>query len=190
MNENLKLTVFGTATNNLFSVKPENRETNFGSINEALRFTVYYDGQENTQFKTYLGTISLSHQFNDYLTLKYFVSTFNTFETEYFDVLGQYSLDELETDLGSDDYGQIAYNRGVGGFLNHARNEINAQVYNFYHKGYLNKKNNKTSWGVKAQQEFVINNVKEWKFIDSARYNSPRPLDSINYTDPANIPYE
>ena len=77
-----------------------------------------------------MGTVSLNHQFNDYLTLKYFASTFNTHETEYFDVLGQYSLDELETDLGSDDYGQIAYNRGVGGFLNHARNEINAQVYN------------------------------------------------------------
>ena len=190
INEDLKLTVFGTATNNLFSVKPENRETNFGSINEALRFTVYYDGQENTQFKTYMGTVSLNHQFNDYLTLKYFASTFNTHETEYFDVLGQYSLDELETDLGSDDYGQIAYNRGVGGFLNHARNEINAQVYNLYHRGYFNKNNNKTSWGVKAQQESVTNNVKEWKFIDSARYNSPRPLDSINYTDPSNIAYE
>tara|TARA_B100001287_G_scaffold226189_1_gene195891 strand:- start:18100 stop:20751 length:2652 start_codon:yes stop_codon:yes gene_type:complete len=190
INENLKLTVFGTATNNLFSVKPENRETNFGSINEALRFTVYYDGQENTQFKTYMGTISLDHKYSDYLTLKYFVSAFNTHETEFFDVLGQYSLDELETDLGSDDYGQIAYNRGVGGFLNHARNEIIAQVYNLYHRGYYNKNNQKTSWGVKAQKEFVNNSVKEWKFIDSARYNSPRPLDSINYTDPTNIPYE
>ena len=46
INEKLKLSVFGTTANNLFSVKPENRQTNFGNINEALRFTVYYEGQE------------------------------------------------------------------------------------------------------------------------------------------------
>ena len=190
LNEKLKLTLFGTATNNLFSVRPENRETNFGSINEALRFTVYYDGQENTQFRTFMGTAALVHKPNEKLTLKYFTSTFNTDETEYFDVLGQYSLDELETDLGSDDYGQIAYNRGVGGFLNHARNQLNARVYNIYHRGYYNQENHKTSWGLKAQQEFVTNNIKEWKYMDSARYNAPRPTDSINYTDPNNIPYQ
>ena len=190
LSENLKLTVFSSASNNLFSVRPENRETNFGSINEALRFTVYYDGQENTQFQTFMGAASLTHMPNENLSLKYFTSTFNTFETEYFDVLGQYSLDELETDLGSEDYGQIAYNRGVGGFLNHARNEINAKVFNIYHRGAFNKKDYKINWGIKAQQEFVNNTIKEWNFIDSARYNSPKPLDSINYADPNDIPYE
>ena len=190
INEKLKLTLYGNGTNNLFSVQPENRETTFGSINEVLRFTVYYDGQENTQFRTYMGAAALTHKPNDNLTLKYFTSTFNTHETEYFDVLGQYFLDELETDLGSDNYGEVAFNRGVGSFLNHARNELNANVYNFYHRGFYSKEKHKTCWGFKAQSEFVTNSIKEWNFIDSSRYNAPRPADSIGYTNPNNIPYQ
>ena len=153
LNEKLKLTAFGTAANNLFSVQPENRQTNFGNINEALRFTVYYEGQENTQYKTYMGAFSLQHQTTEKLSLNYFISTFNTDETEYFDLLGEYRLDELERDLSSDQYGDVAYNRGVGAFLNHARNQLKANVINFYHKGDFINKKQKTSWGLKLQGE-------------------------------------
>ena len=190
LNEKLKLTAFGTAANNLFSVQPENRQTNFGNINEALRFTVYYEGQENTQYKTYMGALSLQHQTTEKLSLNYFISTFNTDETEYFDLLGEYRLDELERDLSSDQYGDIAYNRGVGAFLNHARNQLKANVINFYHKGDFINKNQKTSWGLKLQGEKVTNDIKEWNYLDSARFNTPKPIDSVGYQDPSSIPYQ
>ena len=190
INEKLKLTAFGTAANNLFSVQPENRQTNFGNINEALRFTVYYEGQENTQYKTYMGALSLKHQKTDQLSLNYFISTFNTNETEYFDLLGEYRLDELERDLSSDQYGDVAYNRGVGAFLNHARNQLKANVVNIYHKGEFTNKKQKTSWGLKLQGEKVYNNIKEWNYLDSARFNTPKPLDSVGYQDPSSIPYQ
>ena len=190
LSENLKMTFFGTAANNLFSVQPENRQTNFGNINEALRFTVYYEGQENTQYRTYMGALSLQHQTTENLTLNYFISTFKTNETEYFDLLGEYRLDELERDLSSDQYGDVAYNRGVGAFLNHARNELLANVFNFYHKGNLNTGKQKTSWGLKLQAENVYNNIKEWNYLDSARFNTPRIVDSIGYQNSNNIPYQ
>ena len=190
LNEKLKLTLFGTAANNLFSVQPENRQTNFGNINEALRFTVYYEGQENTQYKTYMGALSLQHQTTEKLSLNYFISTFNTDETEYFDLLGEYRLDELERDLSSDQYGDVAYNRGVGAFLNHARNQLKANVINFYHKGDFINKKQKTSWGLKLQGENVTNDIKEWNYLDSARFNTPKPIDSVGYQDPSSIPYQ
>ena len=190
LNEKLKLTAFGTAANNLFSVQPENRQTNFGNINEALRFTVYYEGQENTQYKTYMGALSLQHQTTEKLSLNYFISTFNTDETEYFDLLGEYRLDELERDLSSDQYGDVAYNRGVGAFLNHARNQLKANVINFYHKGDFINKKQKTSWGLKLQGENVTNDIKEWNYLDSARFNTPKPIDSVGYQDPSSIPYQ
>ena len=31
-------------------------------------------------------------------------------------LIGEYRLDELERDLSSDQYGDVAYNRGVGAF--------------------------------------------------------------------------
>ena len=190
LNEKLKLTAFGTAANNLFSVQPENRQTNFGNINEALRFTVFYEGQENTQYKTYMGALSLQHQTTEKLSLNYFISTFNTDETEYFDLLGEYRLDELERDLSSDQYGDVAYNRGVGAFLNHARNQLKANVINFYHKGDFINKKQKTSWGLKLQGEKVTNDIKEWNYLDSARFNTPKPIDSVGYQDPSSIPYQ
>ena len=190
LNEKLKLTAFGTAANNLFSVQPENRQTNFGNINEALRFTVYYEGQENTQYKTYMGALSLQHQTTEKLSLNYFISSFNTDETEYFDLLGEYRLDELERDLSSDQYGDVAYNRGVGAFLNHARNQLKANVINFYHKGDFINKKQKTSWGLKLQGEKVTNDIKEWNYLDSARFNTPKPIDSVGYQDPSSIPYQ
>lgn len=190
LNEKLRLTAFGTAANNLFSVQPENRQTNFGNINEALRFTVYYEGQENTQYKTYMGALSLQHQTTEKLSLNYFISTFNTDETEYFDLLGEYRLDELERDLSSDQYGDVAYNRGVGAFLNHARNQLKANVINFYHKGDFINKKQKTSWGLKLQGEKVTNDIKEWNYLDSARFNTPKPIDSVGYQDPSSIPYQ
>ena len=143
VNEDIKLSYYGSIANNLFSVQPENRETNFGSINEALRFTVYYEGQENTQFETWMSALTLKHKVSEKLNLNYFISTFNTDETEFFDVLGEYRLDELERDLGSDEYGEVAYNRGVGAFLNHARNQLKANVYNIYHKGDFQQGNGK-----------------------------------------------
>ena len=155
-----------------------------------MRFTVYYEGQENTQFKTWMSALTLKQRVSEKLNLNYFVSTFNTDETEFFDVLGEYRLDELERDLGSDEYGQVAYNRGVGAFLNHARNELKANVYNIYHKGDFQQDNSRTNWGVKFQRDYVTNNINEWNYIDSSRFNTPKPSDSIGYTNPANIPYQ
>ena len=63
-----------------------------------------------------MGALSLQHQTTENLTLNYFISTFKTNETEYFDLLGEYRLDELERDLSSDQYGDVAYNRGVEHF--------------------------------------------------------------------------
>ena len=108
-----------------------------------------------------MGALSLQNQTSEKLSLNYFLSTFNTNETEYFDLLGEYRLDELERDLSSDQYGDVAYNRGVGAFLNHARNELSANVFNFYHKGNLNTRKQKTSWGLKLQAENVNNKIKD-----------------------------
>ena len=184
------MSFFGTYSNNNFRIVPSNRQTNWGSINEALRFTVYYEGQEITQYETYMGAISLSNEPNDNLKLKFISSIYETHEKEYFDILGEYRLDELERDLGSDEYGEVAFNRGVGAFLNHARNRIDATVYNAYHRGKLINYNQTFEWGTKFQHERINDQITEWNYIDSARFNVPHPQDSIGYVDPSTIPYQ
>ena len=114
----------------------------------------------------------------------------NLGEIEYFDLLGEYRLDELERDLGNDNYGNVAYTRGVGSFLNHARNSIDATVINAYHKGTYSKNSSKLSWGAKIQHEIIRDKMIEWNYTDSSRFSLPHPGDSIGYTNPSQIPYQ
>lgn len=194
INENLRVTVFGSYADNKYRVVPENRETNWGSINEALRFTVFYEGQEITQFRTFIGAVSVEQKaLKDKLKLYYTSSVFRTVETEHFDVLGEYKLDELERDLGSDDFGEVAYTRGVGGYLEHARNNLDALVANAYHRGILDwgkEDKNKLQWGMKYQHEIINDQLSEWYMLDSARFNAPHPGDSVGYIDPTAQPYQ
>ncbi len=175
----------GNVSQNRYNFIPQTRETDVGTINEALRLTIFFDGQENTGFETYFGAFSTDRT-TDTGRLRFIASAFQTFEYETFDILGQYFLDELERDLGSDSFGEVLQNRGVGGFLNHARNDLQAYVLNFAHTGYqvLGNDEHILEWGVNFQQERIQDVLSEWQYTDSAGYNIPRQPDSIGYVFP------
>ncbi len=172
-----EISLLGHYSLNQFNVIPSSRQTEFGSINEALRFTVFFDGRETDEFLTGTGALSISHQVNDSLKLKVNASAFFSREREFFDVLGQYFLDELERDLGSDEFGDVAFNRGVGAFLDHARNELDAFVSNVSHIGTYRVRKHQWQWGLKAQHEKINDQLDEWQYRDSADYSIPHPTD-------------
>ena len=184
VSKKLEIFFLGNYARNSYQVIPENRETNFGTINEAYRFKIYFDGQEVDMFRTYFGALSAVYKPKDSLRLKFIVSAFSTAESETFDIQGQYWLYQLEADFGGDDFGQEVFTRGVGTFLNHARNYLNATVYNFQLKGSLRKPKNNIEWGVKFQHEVITDQISEWDLLDSAGFSLPNPRDSIGYTNP------
>ncbi|CAN5393307.1 carboxypeptidase-like regulatory domain-containing protein [soil metagenome] len=173
-----ELSLLGNYSRNKYRVIPSTRQTEFGNINEALRFTVYFDGQEVDQYQTSQGALALTHKINDSLKIKFIASTFITKEQEFYDILGQYYLDELERDLGSSEFGNVAYNRGVGGFLDHARNELNAYVTSAEHKGYYNANKMALQWGVKLQHEKINDELDQWQYRDSADFSIPHPSNN------------
>ncbi len=188
--ENWEHSFLGNYALNRYKVVPENRETSFGSINQALRFTVFFDGSEITQFQTFTGAFASKYKPNDSTELKFIASAFNTYQEELYDVEGQYFLDELERDPGQDNFGEVAFNLGVGGFLRHARNTLDATVTTLSHKGSRRYRKNHLQWGVKAQYDVINDQLKEWNFTDSAGFITPRPSDSIGYTDSSAQPYQ
>lgn len=179
-----ELAFLGNYSRNRFQVIPANRETEFGTINQALRLTVYFDGQEVDEYTTALGALSITHFANENLRLKLTGSVFSTVENEKFDILGQYYLDELERDLSSDQFGDVAFNLGVGSYLDHARNELNGLVYNTEHKGIYTYGISELQWGVKYQHEDITDKLNEWKYVDSAGYSLPHPLDNVGQPGP------
>lgn len=183
----LEFSFLGNYQNNRYRFVPSTRTTDVGNINEALRLTVYFDGKEETRFETVFGALSAKYNLSPSSQLMLTASAFNTYETERFDIQGAYRLDELERDLGSDKFGDVLRNRGVGGFLDHARNALNATVLNVSHRGFVERESRKNvlSWGADMQHELVLDELREWSLVDSAGYASSRPIDSLGYTNPA-----
>lgn len=184
INPKLSIEWLSNLANNQYLVIPANRETTFGTVNNAVSFKVYFDGREVMQYNTFMTGVSATYKPSSTLKLKLIGSGYTTKEEELYTVQGQYYIDQLEADLGQDNFGQVAFNRGIGTFINNGRNTLEAQVYNIEHKGtkYL-KRNNELLWGVRYQQEFIQDKLGEWKMVDSADYINPYSPTEINLTD-------
>lgn len=179
IDEKNELSFLGNFSLNKYQIIPENRETEFGTINQALRLTIYFDGQEVDRYETYTGAITYTHTPSDSLRLKLIASSYKSFESESFDIQGQYYIDELEKDIGSEDFGEVAFNRGIGTFLEHARNDLEATVYSLDHKAVYDLKNKQLQWGVRYQHEIIDDLLSEWQYIDSAEFSLPHPQGTI-----------
>jgi len=184
------LSWLGYISKNTFNLIPETRETSFGTINEAYRLTVFFDGEEIDQFNLYKNAFVLSHNPSDSLQLKFIATAFVSDETETYDILGQYYIGRLETDFGKPGFGDVAENRGVGAFLNHSRNYLTASVVNVEHRGKYFGKKWTYQWGAKVQYEKILDRINEWTYLDSAGYSIPHHPDSVGYTNPNLQPYQ
>lgn len=181
INDKWELDFLGMYSNNRYNVVPQTRQTDFGTVNEALRLMVYFDGQEVDRFQTGQGAVSAIYHPNSKLNLKFISSTYRTSEQETFDIMGQYYIDQLETDFGKPTFGQVKANLGVGTYLNHGRNYFDATVINVQHKGTYTIGKNLLLWGAKAQRELINDQFGEWNYVDSAGYSLPQnSLTEIN----------
>ncbi len=188
LNERLELSFLGNFSHNRYLFEPEVQNTRFGTLTDVKQLTVFFDGQEVDRFITAMGALSLKYQPRPETNLRLTTSVFQSDETENFDILGQYWLRRVETDFGEDDFGQpTGEPLGVGTFLNHARNYLNAIVWNVEHQGDQTFENHHLRWGVKFQREDIFDRLNEWTMIDSAGFALPQhPNDLIILQDTLN----
>lgn len=188
------ISLLGNFTHNKYLYQPESRETDFGNVSEFRRLTVYFDGQEIDKYENYLGGLTFHFRPNDRNYLKFIISSYFAKESESYDIQGQYFLSDLEADLGNED-GEIAQEvsvRSYGTYLEHARNHIKSVVSAADLRGeHKLPYHNTLSWGIKAQNEIIHDQIKEWTMYDSSGYTLPyipMPVgDSIPLDDPSRI---
>jgi hypothetical protein len=171
---NWEINGFVNYAKNTYRFVPENRTTEFGTINEALQLNVFFEGQEINAYETFVGAIGSTHNPTDELQLKFIASGTRSVEEERFDVEGAYRLSELDRDLGSDNFGNPLTTRGIGGFLNHARNFLDVYIGSFEHKGTYYGKGYTVDWGAKGQYELIEDEFSEWQNIDSSGFSIPQ----------------
>src|SRR5690606_25255715 len=138
---------------NQYQFIPESRETDFGTVNQAIKLKVFFDGQEIDQYQTGFGAFSGTWKPRYGLELKFTTSAFVTQERETFDLEGAYRLAELETDLSKETVGEETFVLGYGSYLDHARNYLNATVVSFQHNGKYQPRRNAWLWGLKYRRD-------------------------------------
>jgi len=116
-NSDWQLGLMGNYNRSVYNFVPSERSTALGLINYALELFSVFEGQEVDDFTTSMGGVSLTYipdRKRNPLFLKWLASTFSSDENERFDILGYYSLREIETGLGSDNLGEVLSELGNG----------------------------------------------------------------------------
>jgi len=167
----------GNVAQNTYIFTPTKSEQTFGTFQEAYGLTIYYEGIEKDQYNSYFGAFSTKYRPNTNVILKLTASAFHTQEQETYDINGAYSLNQLDNDLGSDNFTDSILNLGIGQFHEHARNYLDATILSISHNGYWKKDNNYLVWGAKYQQELINDKIKEWEMVDSAGYSINRDFN-------------
>lgn len=181
------LNFLGNISLNKYNFQPENRQTNFGTLEQPVALLVFYDGQEEDEYQTYFGAFKASYFVNDDLTLKLIGSAYHTVEQEFFDIFAQYRLGEVNTNIGDDDLGEVEFSEGIGSQLTHARNELDAFIVNVEHRGdYSVDQESTVEWSIKYTDEDIRDRLVEYEVIDSAGFSIRPP----NFNQPNLQPYE
>lgn len=189
-----ELSFLGNVSINDYSYQPLTRQTNFGTISDPIALLVFYDGQEEDRYNTYFGALKSTWVVSENYTAKFIASLYQTTEQEYYDILAEYRLGAVNTDIGSDELGDVEYTRGVGSQLTHARNDLDALILNLEHKGNLAIESSNFEYGIKYTREDIRDRVQEYEMIDSAGFTIRPPILPGNnqpydpYTSPI-VPY-
>lgn len=177
--ENHQIGFLGNISRNQYQLVPQSRKTSFGTVSQALGLNIYFEGQEVDLYNTLLGAFTYEYH-KDKTKLKLLASTYYTQEREAYDILGQYYLNELNKQIGTDNLGDSLMNIGVGSYLDHARNSFDALVSSIKHIGEKQVDAHTFNWGLKYQHETITDKLNEWQVRDSAGYSIPFP-DTVGY---------
>lgn len=162
-NERWDINFLGNISNNHYNFSPEDRETNFGTMENVKSFRVYFDGQEKDVFRTFFGSLGLTRHFGKNTSLSLIASAFKTREQEKYDIQGQYWLTQTET----------SENLGVGTYFQHARNYLNAHVESLKLLLKTKQKRHDIEGALTFKKEHISENSVEYEMRDSSNYSIP-----------------
>lgn len=181
LNERMNLNFLGNFSLNDYQNEPVTRQTNFGTIAEPRTLLVFYEGQENNKYQTAFGAIKANYSINQNTKLDFTSSIYHTAEEEFSDIIATYELGNVDTNLASENLGEVIDSRGVGTQQNRARNQLDALIFNFSHSGAHKRAEKTVRWGVRFSQEDFRDQLRESEFLDSAGFfiRPPNP-DFVN----------
>lgn len=162
-NKRWDIKFLGNISDNHYNFTPEDRETNFGTMENVKAFKVYFDGQEKDVFRTFFGSLGITRKFGENTSLSLIASAFNTREQEKYDIQGQYWLTQTET----------SENLGVGTYFQHTRNYLKAHVESAKSLFKTKQKKHDIEAAFTYKWEHINENSVEYEMRDSSKYSIP-----------------
>lgn len=182
INDKSTVEVLGNFSSNNYTFLPQSSVTSTGVVNYVLQLQVFFEGQEVDNFNSGFLGVSYLYRPNPRTGIKFLTSAYQSLEAETFDIIGDYWIGQVETNLGDEDFGEADpnYGLGVGTFQNFARNYLESTVANIGHEGYHEHGAHFMQWGARAQYEIIHDELKEWEMLDSAGYSLPYTGEEVN----------
>jgi hypothetical protein len=179
-----QLELLGVISGTKFLLVPESAQKSSAVFSPLFTATlgldIFFEGQEKDSYNSNMLGLTAIHQPSKNLKLKWMVSRLEDNEHENFDIRGAYLFGERDFDRTSSSFGQIVNPLGAGVFQNYARNKLNIQVWNFSHKGTLDKGKHFIQWGAGVDHTIINDKLNEWESQDSAGYSIPFDPNAIN----------
>ncbi|TAE49706.1 MAG: TonB-dependent receptor [Bacteroidetes bacterium] len=173
-NEKYKLTAFISTTRNRYRFEPTGAESTIGTLtDQVFRIRTGFEGREITGYNTGLAALMGEYKPSTRLSFNAILSGFRTEESELIDVEGGYLIGEVNTNFGSDEFNESEFDLGIGSIFRHARNYLTAQVLAAEVNGKWSSDNDVThrvQFGLKVQQQYFNDILKEYALLDSAGY--------------------
>ena len=157
----------GNISQNKYNFIPHDRSTSFGDM---MNFEVYFAGQEQDRFQTFFSAYNLSWAPNDANTISLNISAYHTNEKETYDIISQYWLNNLDSTV----------TRGVGTYMEHARNYLQANVGSIGISGEHKVDSHHILWGAEFKDERVSEQLNEWEYRDSVGYSVPHSDNALH----------
>ena len=207
LNEKWQVEMIGHYSNSIYSLEPQESSDVTGLFNQALRLTTLFEGQEISNFENFtVGTavtflpwgggrdkvIDTTAIASHNLKLKLLASHYQSNENERIDIINFYRLEEVETGLGEDNFGDVIGTLAYGETHHFARNYLQANVTNVQFKGtYLYDRRGNTGindshwlkWGVGYKNEVIRDRLKEWRRLDSLGFTLPLSTLQVGIPD-------
>lgn len=183
VNDRLDLKALVLLTRNIYGLVPESQTTTFGGFYMPLSLRVYFDGQEQDRYNTLLGAFTADYRMNDNWRFRTSLSAQHISEIESYDVQSQYFLYELA--LGQSASDTVMFDRGVGTFLEHARNRLTTDIVSLNVNATRQALLGSWQMGLKLQVERVGDHLREWRWVDSAGY--AMPATPLPFGDSSNV---
>lgn len=192
ISRDLQIGIIGNYNRSEYNFIPTERSTALGLIDFTLELFSVFEGQEVDDFTTGMGGVSLTYlpeREKNPIYLKLLTSSYQSNENERFDILGFYRLGEINTDVSSDNFGEVVNTLGTGTQHQFVRNSLTSNVSNIQHKGGIeyqltDPNASKTvshfvQWSARYQRETISDKLNEWERLDSAGYSLPFDPNSV-----------